>query len=48
VIGLVEIEETLSPQQPSDENVFPEAAEQRINIATLACMIQSRLVEINQ
>jgi hypothetical protein len=38
----------MSSQQPSGENVFPEAAEQRINIATLAWMIQSRSVEIDK
>jgi hypothetical protein len=37
----------MSSSPPSGENVFPEAAEQRINIATLAWMIQSRLVEID-
>ena len=33
---------------PVVEMFFPEAAEQRINIATLAWMIQSRLVEIEK
>jgi hypothetical protein len=48
-IGQNRVEEgEMSSQQPSSGNVFPEAAEQRINIATLAWMIQSRLVEIEK
>jgi hypothetical protein len=38
----------MSSPPPIGENVFPEAAEQRINIATLAWMIQSRSLEIDK
>jgi hypothetical protein len=37
----------MSSPPPSGENIFSEAAEQRINIATLAWMIQSTSVEID-